>query len=65
MYKQPRNISRKFEKHSSSRTGDFTDNLILVRNIGDEHTERQPRKLKLSEINIKTSLEYIPKIWER
>ena len=40
----PRNISRKFEKDSSFRTG--SKNLILVRKRGNEQTDRLTRNLK-------------------
>ena len=36
VYKHPQNISRKFEKDSSSRTGVITDNLYLVRQWDNE-----------------------------
>ena len=63
--KHPRNVSRKFEKDSSSRTGDITDNLILVRIWGNEQSNRHTRNLQLSKTNIQTSPEYFQKIWKR
>ena len=39
----PRNISRKFKKNSSSRTGDITDNLNSVRNWDNEQTDRHKK----------------------
>ena len=47
MYKHLQNISRKFEKDSSFRTGDITDNLFSVRKWGNEQTDRHTKILKL------------------
>ena len=47
MNKPPKNISRKFEKDSSSRTGDIIDNLFSVRNWGNEQTDRHTRNLEI------------------
>ena len=55
MYKHPRNVSRKFEKASSSKTGDILDTLISVRMWGHEQTDRQTRYLELFETNVQTS----------
>ena len=52
MYKHPWNISRKFEKESSSRTGDIIDTLISVRKWGNEQTDRKTKNLKLFKTNI-------------
>ena len=57
VYKHPRNVSRKFEKDSSSRTGDITDNLFSVRMWGNEKTDRHTRNLKLFEISVQISQE--------
>ena len=65
VYKHPKNVSRKFEKDSSSRTGDITDNLFSVRKWGNEQTNRHTKKLKLFEPNVQTSTECLQKIWER
>ena len=43
VYKHPGNVSRKFEKDSLSRTRDITDNLILVRKLGNEQTDRHTK----------------------
>ena len=59
MYKHPRNISRKAENNSSSRTGDITDNINSVRNWGNEKSDRHTKNLKLS---IQISPEYPQKI---
>ena len=61
IYKYPRNISRKFENDSSSWTGDITDNLISVRKLGNEQSDRHTRNLKLFETTIQTSQEYLKK----
>ena len=47
VYKYPRNISRKFEKESSSRIEDITDNLFWVRKGGNEQTDKHTRNLKI------------------
>ena len=65
IYKHSRNISRKFEKDSSSRTGDITDNLNSVRNWGNEQTDRHARNLKLFWTSAETSQECLPKIWKK
>ena len=64
VYKYTGNISRKFEKGSSSRTGDIIDNLISVRKWGNEQTNRHTRNLKLFGTSVETSHECLPKIWE-
>ena len=43
VYKHPKNVSRKFEKDSSSRTGDIIDTLISVRKWGNEQTDRHTK----------------------
>ena len=62
MNKPPKNISRKFEKDSSSRTGDITDNLFSVRKSDNEHTDGHTRNLKLFGTSVPTFQEYIQKI---
>ena len=47
MYKHARNVSIIFEKDSSSRIRDITDNLVSVRKGGNEQTDRNTRNLKL------------------
>ena len=59
VYKHPKNISRKFEKDSSSRTGDIIYTLISIRKWGHEQTDRQTRNLKLLGTNVQTSPDYI------
>ena len=65
VYKHLENVSRKFEKDSSYRTGDITDNLFSVRKQGYEQTDRHKRNFKLFRISVKTSQECLQKIWER
>ena len=65
VYKHPQNISRKFEKDSSSRTGVITDNLFSVRKWGNKQTERHTKNMKLLETSVQTSQECLQKIWER
>ena len=40
------------------------DNLISVRNWGNEQTDRHTRTLKLFGTNVETSQECLQKIWE-
>ena len=61
-YKHPLNISRKFEKDSSSRTGDIADNLFSVRKWDNEQTDRHTRYMKLFRISVQTSQECLQKI---
>ena len=65
VYKHPQNISRKFEKDSSSRTGVITENIFSVRKQGNEQTDRHTRNLKLFGTNMQTLQEYLQKILER
>ena len=65
VYKHPRNVSRKFEKDSSSRTEDITDNVFSVRKWSNEWTDRHTNKSGLFEISVWTSQECLQKIWER
>ena len=55
MSKPPKNISRKFEKDSSSRTGDMMDKLISVTKWGNKQTDKQTRSLELIKISVQTS----------
>ena len=57
LYKHLQNISRKFEKDSSSRTGYITDNLFSVKKWDNEQTDRQTINLKLFKISMQTSQE--------
>ena len=56
--KHCRNIPRKFEIDCSSRKRDITDNLISVREWGNEQTERHTTSLKLFETTAQTSPEF-------
>ena len=65
VYKHLRNVSRKFDKDSSPRTGAITDNLLLVRKWGKEQTDRHKGNLESFTISMQTSQKYLQKIWER
>ena len=62
IYKNPQNISRKFEKNSSSRTEDIMDYLSSVRKWGNEQTDIHTRKPKLFRNSVQTSKECLQKI---
>ena len=64
MCKHCRNVSRKFEKDSSSWSGDIIYTLISVRKWGLEQTDRHTRNLKLFGTSVQTSQECLQKIWE-
>ena len=53
VYKHPKNVFRKFEKDSSSRIRDITDNLFSVRKWGNEQNDRHTRNLKLFKTSVK------------
>ena len=54
MWKHPWNISRKFEKDSSSRTGDSTDNLFSERMWVNGQTDRHTRNMKSCRFRVQT-----------
>ena len=55
VHKQPKNISRKFERDSSTRTGDMTDNLFSVRKGVNEENDRHTRNVKSFKISVPKS----------
>ena len=57
--KHSRNNSRKFEKNSSSRTGDIQYYPNLSKQVRQWRTDRQTRSMKLFGSNVKTSLDYL------
>ena len=59
LYKNPRNVSRKFEKKIAHLELDI---IISVRKRGNEQTDRHTRNPKLFRTSAKTSQEYLPKI---
>ena len=52
------------EKISHPELNISKDNLISVRNWGNEQTDRHTRNLKLFGTNVQTSQECLQKIWE-
>ena len=55
VYKHSKNVSRKFEKYSSSRTGVVTDNLFSVRKLGNEQPDTHTKIWNYLELVYKDS----------